>query len=71
MFASEWVDKRWYIQSMEYCNEKKKKTTDIHYTMDEFQKPDIQWKEPEMETTYHMITLIRNVQERQICRDGK
>lgn len=50
---------------------KKKKTTDIHYTMDEFQKPDIQWKEPEMETTYHMITLVRNVQERQICRDGK
>lgn len=70
MFASEWVDKRWYIQSLEYCNEKNN-FWHILLIMDEFQKHDIQWKEPEIETTYHMITLIRNVQERQIYRDGK
>lgn len=37
--------------------EKKKKRTDIYCTMDGFQKHDIQWKEPEMETTYHMIDI--------------
>lgn len=43
---------------------KKEILTDIYYTMDKFQKHYAWWKE--LETTYHMIPSIWNVQKRQI-----
>ena len=67
----DWVNKRWYVYTMEYYLALKRKAIDTCYNMVEPWKYYAKLSEPDTKGQILYDAILRGTKNRQIHRDGK
>lgn len=69
--ANEWINKMWYIHTVEYYSEKKNRVLILDTTWIKFENIMLSVKSQSQKATYCLVPFTWNVQNKQNHRDRK